>query len=232
MTNRKPSYITLICSLALSVIQLVILFLGVFGVLVPTWHISTNFNYLVAFCLVIVNFILDIVFMAIENKKLLDIPEWFRVVFFVGFFVFTNIYYYFNLYSLIYTEIIFYIYLAAVLSVLSISIFYNVQKDETRVAKTTNKYAAVSTFTYSTSIFLIIETIVSAVKVLINGGTVTSGLTMFLINSCVVLLVSLIFSILFYLSLAKSKKLINACLIKINNVEPEQNKTSVKKETK
>jgi len=219
MTNRKPSYITLICSLALSILQLVILFLGVFGVLVPTWHVYSGFNYLVAFCLIAINLILDIVFMAIENKKLLDIPEWFRVVFFIGFFVFTNIYYYFNLYSLIYTEIIFYIYLATVLTILSISIFYNVQREGGKTVKSNNKYAALSTFTYSTSMFLVIETIVTAVKVLLNGGNVTNGLTMFLINSCVVIFVSLIISIIFYASLLKSKKIINHCLIKIAQKE-------------
>jgi len=57
MTNRKPSYITLICSLAFSILQLVILFLGVFGVLVPTWHVYSGFNYLVAFCLIAINLI-------------------------------------------------------------------------------------------------------------------------------------------------------------------------------
>ena len=96
MSNQKPSFITLLVSLVLSVAHLVILFLGVFGVLVPDWHIFSNFNYLIAFCLIAVNFILVIVFMVIEKHKLLDIPEWFRVVFFIGFFVFTNIYYLFG----------------------------------------------------------------------------------------------------------------------------------------
>lgn len=222
MTNRKPSYITLICSLALSVAQLVILFLGVFGVLVPTWHIGSSFNYLIAFCLIAVNLILDIVFMIIENKKLLDIPEWFRVVFFIGFFVFTNIYYYFNLYNIIYTEILFYIYLATVLSILSISIFYNVQK-EGKTVKTNNKFACVSTFTYATSMFLVIETVITAVKVLLGGAKNPHALTLFLINSCVAILVSLVISIIFYISLAKTKKIINRCLIKINNTEEEKN---------
>ena len=218
MTNRKPSYITLICSLALSVAQIVILFLGVFGVLVPSWHIASNFNYLIAFCLIAINLILDIVFMVIESKNLLEIPEWFRVVFFIGFFVFTNLYYYFNLYNLIYTEILFYVYLATVLSILSISIFYNVQK-EGKTVKSNNKFATVSTFTYATSMFLMIETVITAVKILFHGTKIANGLTLFLINSCVAILVSLVIAIIFYLSLTKTKKIINNCLIKVNNME-------------
>ena len=221
MNNRKASYITLICSLCLSVAQLVILFLGVFGVLVPTWHIESSFNYLVAFCLIAVNLILDVVFMVIENKKLLEIPEWFRVVFFIGFFVFTNIYYFFNLYNLIYTSIIFYIYIAVVLSILSISIFYNVQR-EGKTAKVNNKFAAVSTFTYATSMFLVIETIITALRTLFNSVKVTNALTLFLINSCIAILISLVIAIIFYVSLTKTKKIVNRCLIKINNVEPEK----------
>lgn len=226
MKNQKPSFITLSLSLALSVVHLVILFLGIFGVIVPSWQINTNFNYLISFCLIAVNFILVIVFMAIEKLKVLSIPEWFRVVFFVGFFVFTNIYYYFNLYNIIYTEILFYIYLATVLSILSISIFYNVQKDDKGMVKSNNKFACISTFTYSTSIFLIIETIVTAIKIISSNGNVTNGLMIFLINSSVAILVSLIISIIFYFSLSKTKRIVNRCLIKINSKveEAEDNK--------
>ena len=219
--DKKPSYITLILSLILSVAHSVILFLGVFGVLVPAWHMGTNFNYLVAFCLIAINFILVIVFMTIEKHKLLEIPEWFRVVFFVGFFIFTNIYYFFNLYNLIYTEIVFYVYLATVLSILSISIFYNVQREDKKVVKSNNKYACISTFTYSTSMFLVIETVVTAIKILLHGSNIASGLTVFLINSCVAILVSLVISVIFYVSLVKTKKVINGCLIKVNSQQKE-----------
>ena len=222
MKNQKASYITLLISLVLSVAHLVILFLGVFGVLVPDWQVFSNFNYLIAFSLIAVNFILVIVFMTIEKYKLLEIPEWFRVVFFIGFFVFTNVYYFFNLYNLIYTEILFYVYLALVLSVLSISIFYNVQKDDKGMVKSNNKFACVSTFTYSTSMFLIIETIITVIKVLTNNGTIANGLTLFLIHSSVAILISLVISIIFYFSLIKTKRIINNCLIKITIKETQE----------
>ena len=220
MQNKKPSFIVLILSLALSVAHLVLLFLGVFGVLVPSWLIESNFNYLLAFCLLALNLILDIVFLVIEKHKLLEIPEWFRVVFFIGFFIFTNVYYYFGLYNLIYTVIILYVYLAVVLSIASISIFYNVQKDDRNIVKSNNKFACVSTFTYSTSMFLIIETAVIAVKIIFGMNTASTS-TMFLINSCVAILVSLVISIIFYLSLSRTKRLVNACLIKLKN-EPKK----------
>lgn len=223
MKNQKPSYITLSLSLALSVIYLVILFLGVFGVLVPAWQINSNFNYLIAFCLVAINFILTIVFLAIEKHSLLDIPEWFRVVFFVGFFIFTNLYYYFNLYNLIYTNIVFYLYLALVLSILSISIFYNVQREDKKVVKVNNKFASVSTFTYSTSIFLILEAVITGLKLLFNNTLITNnGIILFLINTCTVVLICAVISILFYVSLSRKKVFVNKCLIKVKMQDETQ----------
>lgn len=221
MQNRKPSYITLCLSLGLSVALFVFLLLGLFGVIVPSWIEEASFNYLFAFFLILLNLLLNILFMVIEKKNLLDFPEWLRVVFFVGFFVFTGLYYYFGLYTIIYTEIIAYVYLAFVLSILSLSIFFNLQKSDKNVVKTSNTYVATSTFAYSTAMFLIIETIVSAFKIVIHHNSVTNGLLVFLMNSCVVILVSLILSIVFYESLKKSKKFINACLIKVNNKTEE-----------
>ena len=175
MKNRKPSLIVLSLSLGLSVAFLVLICLGLFGVVVPSWFAEANYNYMIALILVALNLILDTIFLVIEVKGRLDIPEWFRVVFFVGFFVFTNIYYYFNLYSIIYTEILFYVYLSVVLAILSISIFYNVQKNHNNSVKSSNAYAAISTFAYSTSLFLIFETVVSAVKLIAFGTDVQNG---------------------------------------------------------
>ena len=223
MKNKKPSLVVLSLSLGLSVAFLVLLNLGLFNVVVPSWIKNSSFNYMVGFVLVALNLILDITFMVIEAKKKLDIPEWFRVVFFIGFFVFTNVYYYFGLYSIIYTEILFYIYLSVVLSILAISVFYNIQKNENNQIKTSNAYASVTTFTYSTSIFLIIETIVTAIKI-ISGQGIQTGLLSFLIHSCVCIFSSLIIAVAFHVSLSRQKKFINACLIRtITNKEPEQN---------
>lgn len=216
MKNQKPSFIVLTLSLVLSVIFLVILTLGLFGILVPSWLTGIKFNFLFAYCLIIINLVLDMLFMIIEKKKLLVIPEWFRVVFFIGFFIFTNVYYYFGLYNIIYTQVLAYIYLAFVLSVLSISIFYNVQKSDKNVVKQSNKFAAVSTFTYSTSMFLLVEIVITVLKTAINGANVANGLVIFLIHACVAVFVSLLVSIIFYFSLVKTKKLVNACLIKVN----------------
>ena len=220
--SKKPSLIVLSLSLGLSVCFLILLTLGLFGIVVPSWIKNGNFNFLVGYIFIALNLILDIIFMIIETKKKLVIPEWFRVVFFIGFFIFTNVYYYFRLFSIVYTEILFYIYLATVLSVLSISIFFHVQKDEKNVAKVNNKYAAVSTFTYATSMFLIIETLITAIKV-ISSSNLQNGLLLFLINSCITICVNLIFATIFYFSLTKKKKFINACLVHTVKKEETEN---------
>ena len=117
---------------------------------------------------------------------------------------------------------LFYVYLSIVLTILSISIFYNVQKDEKNVVKSSNKFTAVSTFTYSTSMFLIIETLISLVKVIFKATE--NALTVFLINSSVAILVSLIISVIFYFSLSRNKKFINACLVRVRFEDNKETK--------
>ena len=70
--------------------------------------------------------------------------------------------------------------------------------------------------------FLIIEIIITAVKVLINNGSIVNGLTLFLIHSSVAILISLIISIIFYLSLTKTKRAINRALIKVATKETQE----------
>jgi len=162
--------------------------------------------------------------MVIEKKKLLIIPEWFRVEFFIGFLIFTVVYYYFNLFNYLLTKIVLYVYLATVLSILSISIFFNVHKNDKNVAKTSNAYAGISTFTYATSMFLLIETVVTAIKIIINGSNIANGLSLFLIKSCTCIFVCLMFALAFYISLSKTKKFVNACLIQTRKEQIIENK--------
>ncbi|MBQ3048161.1 MAG: hypothetical protein IJD48_04015 [Clostridia bacterium] len=212
--NIKLSTILLYSVLAFSVIHLTFLMLSLFSVVPMPFLESINFNYVVAFVLVGICLLLYIAFMFIEKSKKLVIPEWFKDVFFVGFFIFTNIYYLFGLYSTLTGLVIFSIYLAFVLNIIALSIFFNVQKSETNILKTTQTYTVFTVFTYAIALFAMVETVVSAFKTIFAPDGIFTTLPMFIIDMCAGVLVSILFAISFAISLSKKKKLINSCLIK------------------
>ena len=216
-TQIKLSTILLYLVLAFSLVHFTFLMLSLFDV-VPMNHLADiRFNYVIAFVLVGICLLLYIALMFIEKSKKLVIPEWFKDVFYVGFFVFTNIYYLFGLYSTFTGLAVFYVYLAFVLNIISLSIFFNIQKSETNVLKTTTTYTTFTVFTYSVAMFAMLETIISAFKLMINASEAFMALSTVILNMCIGVLVSLIFAIVFALSLTKSKRLINKCLIKYYN---------------
>ena len=141
-------------------------------------------------------------------------PEWFKDVFYIGFFVFTNIYYLFGLYSTLAGLIVFYVFLAFVLNIISLSIFFNIQKSETNVLKTTTTYTVFTTFAYAVAFFAMVETIISAFKIIFTSSSAFATLSMLIIDMCIGVLVSLLIAIAFAISLSKKKRLINKCLIK------------------
>jgi len=211
------SSILLYVVLALSLVHFTFIMLSLFNVLTPAFLESNNFNYVIGFVLVGVCLALYIILMFVEKSKKLSIPEWFKVVFYIGFYVFTNVYYFLGLYSTLAGLIVFYAYLAFVLNIIALSIFFNTQKSETNILKTTTNYTVMTTFAYAITGGALIETIISAFKILLAKTSVFSTLSMLIIDMCTMILVSVIMAIIFALSLSKTKTIINKCLIKYYN---------------
>ena len=138
-----------------------------------------------------------------------------KSVLYFGFFIFTNIYYSFGLFENFWTLILFYLYLGFVLNILSLSVFYNLQKTESGIIKTNNGFVAFFTFSASVAGATIIEIVVTSIKIL-TKTTITNA-TSFIANLSAVVLISLTMATIFYISLTKTKKIINSCLIKANN---------------
>jgi len=209
----KFSTILLYFVLVLSIAHLTILTLSLFNILKIN-VLGKHFNYLLAFILVAICLLLYIALMFIEKSKKLVIPEWFKVLFYISFYVFTNIYYFFGLYSTLAGLIVFYIILAFILNIIALSIFFNIQKSETNVLKTTTTYTTFTTFCFAIAFGGIIETLISAYKIIFAKTSIYSSLTILVADMCIIILVSALMAIAFALSLSKSKKLINKCLIK------------------
>jgi len=207
--------VTLICVLAFSVVHLLVLTLNLFGV--TNIEFFENFNYLIAYILVIVCLGLYIFGFFISKFKNLEIPSWFRIMFYIAFFLFTNTYYTAGLYQYIYTVILFFAYIAFLVNIISLSVFYNIQKDEKNRLKSTNKYLITTVFFYATATNAIIQFIINIFKAFVVPKYIFSTLTVFVVEMSTMMLVTIIMAVVFAQSLKKTKYLINGCLIKIGN---------------
>lgn len=209
--------ITLIVVLAFSVVHLLILMLGVFAVI--DLKTTENFSYIVAFSLVIVCLLLYMFGFFITKQAKLIIPSWISILFYVAFFLFTNTYYILGAYQNIWCIALLFMYISMLVTLLSLSLFYNIQKDEKGRLIVSAKYLTVTVFLWSTAINSIIQFVVSFVK---NFGFETykfSNLSAFVVEYASMLLVSIMISVLFYLSLNRTKQFVNSCLVKVNHAK-------------
>ena len=215
--KRKFNFsLTLLWSLiVLSFTYLTFLTLGALNVVELTQN--SSFNYIIAYILTAVCLLLCFLLLFIEYKKSFTIPLWLKNIIYIAVFVFTNVYYFFGLYSTIIGLIVFYAILAFIINILSLAIFFHTQRNQNNATKNSTSFVTLSTFAYAVAFSAILQTIVSAIKVLINSTAFYSSLSMLIIEMCTIILVSIIMAIMFTLSLNKTKKFINNCLIRYNN---------------
>ena len=95
---RRPNFkedllcnITLICTLSFTCIHLLLLTLNLFGV--TRFELHNNFNYIVAYILVIASLALYVSGFYLYRFTNMYIPAWFRMMFYIAFYLFTNVYY-------------------------------------------------------------------------------------------------------------------------------------------
>lgn len=218
MNNFKKDLacnITLISVLACSLIHLTFLILGIFDVV--NLKTTTSFNYIVAFVLVIVCLALYILGFFISIQQKLAIPSWFRIMFYVAFFVFTNTYYLAGLYENIWFLLIFFAYISVLINIICLSLFYNIQKDEKGRLKTSAKYLCTCVCFWSIAICSFVQFVVNFMKAFVFDTYVFSTLKVFAFEYMVMFAVCIAMAIIYYLSLIQTKTLVNGCLIKHNS---------------
>jgi|GEM_PF-3813952 len=216
MANRVKNAF-LIAALVCSIAHFAILLLSLFSVINISGVVSSSFNYFLAFALIALCLGLFTLSLFVEGKKNLIVPTWLSCAFYLSFFVFTNIYYFFGLYSSIWFTLLFYLVLAVLVSVLSLSIYFNELKALDGTLQNKNRFLGVTLFSISTAISAIIVLVISFIKYLVNTH---SNLTVVMLASFgILILVSLISSIVFAQSVKKTKRIANACLIKVNKTK-------------
>ena len=108
----------------------------------------------------------------------------------------------------------FYGYIGFLISILSVSIFYNTQKDNKNTVKTTDKFLCFSTFSYAITGAVVYQLISCLCKVIAKTQGIFATLALVVTELSIFVAVSLVFALFFALSMKGSRKFINACLIK------------------
>lgn len=230
----------LISALVLSVLWFGFLMLTLFKVIDISAILAPSFNYLLAFASIVCCLGLYTLALFIENRNFLNVPVWISCCFYVAFFLFTNVYYLFDLYNIIWTNLLFYVCLSVLVSILSISIYYNCLKENDGTLKNKIGFTGFMLFCISITISVIFELVVMFIKFCLNT---TINLTSHTLASFGILVLgATIFAIIFHHSIKGNKKFANACLIKVkpvnlqssepSNADPSSPKTETKKSNK
>ena len=144
-------------------------------------------------------------------------PAWFRMLFYIAFYLFTNVYYILNWFNTIVGLIFFYAYISFLACIISLSIYFNTQKDDKNKLKISPKSLITSVFFYAIAGNAIVQFVVNLVKIIAFPNYQFSTLPIYIAEFGTMIAVTAIVTIAFSMSLARSKTFINACLIKINN---------------
>lgn len=217
--KNKPNFkedllcnITLICTLTFTCIHLLLLTLNIFGT--TRFVLPTNFSYVVAYALVIISLALYIFGFYLYRFTNIFIPAWFRMLFYIAFFLFTNVYYICGWFGSVLGLIFFFAYIGFLACIISLSIYFNTQKDDKNKLKISPKSLVTSVFFYSVAGNAILQFVINLVKIMFFKNYKFATLTAYVIEFGTMIAVCSVVAITFALSLAKDKIFINACLIK------------------
>lgn len=210
--NDFACNLTLSFALFFTAVHLIILSFNLFGI--SNFSVPENFSYVLAYILSLCCLALYIFGFSISKIKNMVFPAWLRIMFYIAFFLFTNTYYLSGLYQTLIGIIIFYAYIAFLINIISVSVFYNVQKDEKHRLKASPTFITVSVLCYSLATSAVVLFLVSAVKVIFFKSLATTTLLCFVVSMTSMIVVNIGLFIAFFLSLKKTKKFINACLVK------------------
>lgn len=204
--------ITLIAVLLFSVVHFIVITLDLFGAV--QLNIRDGFNFIFAYILIVLCLALYVLGFFATKLKRVEFPKWLRICFYVAFYIFTNVYYIFGLHDNVFGLMLMFAYMTFLANIVSVSVFYNVQKDEKHRLKTSKNFITTSIFFYSLGAMFVIELLSVAFKAFIPLGLATANVSVVVVEISISVLVTIIMSVIFYISLSKSKKFINSCLVK------------------
>ncbi len=217
MTNFKDDLacnIALVCVLALTGIYIILLSLNLFGA--TNFALYESFSYITAYILIVCCLAVYIVAMLLISRKKFVAPSWLRIMFYVAFFVFTNVYYFFGLFENMFWTCVMFAYFAFLAEVSALSIFYNSLKDEKNRLQVSNTFLLLCVTGIALAILFIVSLAVLVISKLALQSAILASPEKYITFMLVMLLSALFVAFSFAISLVKNKTWINACLVKVN----------------
>lgn len=216
--NRKmfaPSEIVLITILGL--LLCITILASVLSCVAVSMHTSNIFskNMIKTFVYSLVSaVVLYVVGFGIKNERI-NLKDWLIIAFYMSIFVLVNVYNVFDLYDILVLNILAQLVQGVMYAIIGVSIYYNYLKNEQNRVKAKAIVVCIFALTFSIAFGFVVE-LVKYLASLIFASTFYSFGHVAL-NVLINIIGALAIDIVFYFSLKSDKKVINACLIDIQN---------------
>lgn len=149
----------------------------------------------------------------LQEKNKLEAKQWLKIFILLYVFVVFNVLNFFDLYKFKIIEYITFFISGVLFSIFGVSFYYNYLKNETNTVKAKSVMVVVFSISISIAFTILVEILWYFIDFL--AGKDVKMLKTVIFDVIFSLIGSVIMNILFYISLNKSKKFINSCLIDV-----------------
>ena len=216
--NRKmfaPSEIVLITILGL--LLCITILASVLSCVAVSMHTSNIFskNMIKTFVYSLVSaVVLYVVGFGIKNERI-NLKDWLIIAFYMSIFVLVNVYNVFDLYDILVLNILAQLVQGVMYAIIGVSIYYNYLKNEQNRVKAKAIVVCIFALTFSIAFGFVVELVKYLASLIFASEFYSFGHVA--LNVLINVIGALAIDVVFYLSLKADKKVINACLIDIQN---------------
>lgn len=216
--NRKmfaPSEIVLITILGL--LLCITILASVLSCVAVSMHTSNIFskNMIKTFVYSLVSaVVLYVVGFGIKNERI-NLKDWLIIAFYMSIFVLVNVYNVFDLYNIWVLNILAQLVQGVMYAIIGVSIYYNYLKNEQNRVKAKAIVVCIFALTFSIAFGFVVELVKYLASLIFATKFYSFGHVA--LNVLINIIGALAIDIVFYFSLKSDKKVINACLIDIQN---------------
>lgn len=216
--NRKmfaPSEIVLITILGL--LLCITILASVLSCVAVSMHTSNIFskNMIKTFVYSLVSaVVLYVVGFGIKNERI-NLKDWLIIAFYMSIFVLVNVYNVFDLYNIWVLNILAQLVQGVMYAIIGVSIYYNYLKNEQNRVKAKAIVVCIFALTFSIAFGFVVELVKYLASLIFASKFYSFGYVA--LNVLINIIGALAIDIVFYFSLKSDKKVINACLIDIQN---------------
>lgn len=198
---------------------LIVCILNTFNITKIKPVVGETTDYILTYFGIMLSMFIYIILSSLEKYKKLYISESAKIIMYSFVLIFFCFYPFFNLFTLLATDILFNIVLGALLAVFGLSIFYNSLKNDKNQVRANPFVVLVFAVCFAVFSAVMVEIISYLIDVIFGTNLQLASVTSrndTMIDLITVTLSSMVMSTMLYLSLKGDKKIANALLIKTN----------------